>query len=264
MRMAVLFRTHLINRHVMAEFERIRTSCSQFADVWMLYHSESNWSPPSVQQCFLFSTSQIQEMGFPFRDFWHEGHYPVLMFARRNPQYDYYWMLEYDVRFTGDWWQLLSSYIDNDKDFLAAYISTLEQDPTWPWFFDLNFECDEKYWRRSFFPVVRFSARALRMLDNCHSQGQGGHCEAVTPCLLLLNGLTVGDLNEGRQPVYTPETYSPEYRYVPFIRTQPNMLYHPAYGLTTRKGMVHLIHRMRKRLNLLELKPRAKRYLPWS
>jgi hypothetical protein len=261
MRSAILFRTHLINGPIMAEYRRLRQSCQPFADVWFLYHEESEKAPAvDVGNCFIFSSAQVAAAGFVFRDFWRDGHYPLLLFARSHPQYDYYWMIEYDVRYSGKWSDFIGRYDNCNHDLLAAYVLPVEQNPTWPFWNDLSIECADEFKRRTFFPVVRLSKEGVLALDRSHSAGAVGHCEIITPTIMLLNELKVGDLNDVAPAVYTEETYTPEYRKSAFVRTKPDHLYHPAYGVTTRRGLAHLIHRVRKRLNLLRIKPRARKF----
>ena len=56
-------------------------------------------------------------------------HFVLLDFYRQHPEYDYYWLIEYDVRFSGNWKTFFSFFHDKDEDFWAAHVEIKEDNP---------------------------------------------------------------------------------------------------------------------------------------
>lgn len=246
MRLAILFRTHLLNGPVLNEFRRLKDSCSSFADVWLLYHCEKPVElQPDGPKTFVYTTAQIKELGWPFRDFWYNGDYPLLLFWRQYSNYHYYWMIEYDVRYTGCWSDFFQRFDQDDADFLASYLLTYEEDPGWPWWYESSIECSMNYRRRAFFPVIRMSQRAVGLLHDARASGVTGLCEPVTTSTLLLHEMRLADLNSAptdTRTVYENDTLSWHYTHVCSWMPKKNRLYHPIYALHTRKGLSHFLH----------------------
>lgn len=94
---------------------------------------------------------------------WCNGDYPLYVFRQAFPQYDFYWMLDYDVFFNGrDYSPFFDRYAANPSDFLAASFSPASPDWMWARGTDWAYRPEEK--RSAFFPAVRFSAAALPAL----------------------------------------------------------------------------------------------------
>jgi Protein of unknown function (DUF3405) len=72
-----------------------------------LYHHRSNEAPLALptQNLYLFSDQRLSRLNYrmigPTLVPGHVG-FPVLQFFCDNPDFDYYWAIEYDVRFSGD------------------------------------------------------------------------------------------------------------------------------------------------------------------
>lgn len=58
-------------------------------------------------------------------------HFVMLEFFRRNPEFDYYWLVEYDVRFNGDWRDFFTFFKNKNEDFISAHIETVSDNPDW-------------------------------------------------------------------------------------------------------------------------------------
>ncbi len=60
----------------------------------------------------------------------HVG-FPVLQFFCDNRDFDYYWAIECDVRFSGDWFFFFHSFKEANHDFLACHIRDYVDEPDW-------------------------------------------------------------------------------------------------------------------------------------
>ena len=126
------------------------------------------------------------------------GHtnFPVLDFAARHPAPERFWVIEYDVRFTGEWRVLFDHFRDSTSDLLTCCIGDYDEDPAWPWW-DLSHPrhyIPNKTRLRSFNPIYRISRRGVECLRTELASGWAGHQEVVMPTLLHRNGLELEDM----------------------------------------------------------------------
>lgn len=63
----------------------------QASNVYFLYHDESPAAADSNSaDTFVFASRHVKEHNWVFRDFWRDGHLPLLLFALEHPDYDYF------------------------------------------------------------------------------------------------------------------------------------------------------------------------------
>ena len=195
---AILLLTHLAAPRHCHEFNRIHENLSSFTDIFTLFHCNDGIKPDFPGQVYPFTTPDMQQLGFPmFRDTLVPGstHFPVMAFARQRPGYDYYWVIEYDVWFRGDWNVLPGHCSSSKADLLTCHIRSYEDEPKW-WWWGLNhprhhIPLTRRY--RSFNPVYRISGPALRYVDQMHRTDWSGHYEELLPTLLFHGGYRLQD-----------------------------------------------------------------------
>lgn len=169
------------------------------------------------------------------------------------PDIKYFWFVEYDVRFSGDWRTLLDICSRSDADMLGCHVRTRDEIPDWAWWTSIQSSYDptrELPGVRAFTWAIRLSRRALELVARrCVEEGWTGHMEGLIPSLLNDSEMTVEDIG-GRGP-FTPKErrglfYSSEYglscpsrdgdfglgsnRYGPpllFYGMRKNRIYHP-------------------------------------
>jgi hypothetical protein len=178
-------------------------------------------------------------------------HFPLLQFFRDNPDFDYYWLIEYDVRFAGDWRLFFDYFRDKNQDFLTCHIRRHADEPGWRWWSVLHhphksIPLSERL--GSFNPIYRLSNPSLSFLHQSLSDGWCGHFEVLLPTLLHHNGFTLMDI--GGKGTFTPPSMEDNFytaqrnsdgalecgtmRYRPsFWRAgqEKNKLYHPVKPL---------------------------------
>lgn len=214
----------------------------------------------------LFTSEKLQQLGYPrktgaryseekrcqnphhknFNMPPGNGDLPVMNFYRSHPDYDYYWVVEYDVRFSGHWNDFFSAFAVSSSDLLCTTLARYAETPDWYHWNSLDIpaqQIDRKNFIRGFFPVCRFSNRALARLHEDYSVGANGHQECLMPTLLYHAGLTLEDIggsgefvrpgNENRFYRNTPaaDDLSPgSFVFRPVMHKpgkEPNMLWHP-------------------------------------
>ena len=203
----ILFCCHFWSPEVEKEFFRLKKCCDKDFDVVLSYDCsrEPDGSPKDISK-HLFTAGRIRKMGYSFQaqeGIWHHIEYPVLDYYMRNPQYDFYWRIEYDVRFGGDWSIFFRHFINNNADLLGAYIRTYKEQPNWHWWNKINLEVDKDCLRGIFFPVARFSRRSLDFLDHQYRNGASGYCELIVPTLLNMQHMQIEDIGKEFYDLFT-------------------------------------------------------------
>lgn len=130
---------------------------------------------------------------------------PVLDFFRLHPGHDHYWIVEYDVRWSGDWGELFAELAASPADLLAANIEPYANNPDWTWWATMGHQgrqLPESYRLKAFLPFCRLSRAALHAIDSGYGAGVVGHYEATWPSLCQMAQLRVEDI--GGQGSFTP------------------------------------------------------------
>lgn len=142
---------------------------------------------------------------------------PVLWFFGRSPGYTNYWIIEYDVRYTGSWLDFFSYFADNDADLLGTSLVRYGQRPDWGWWESMDLKDStilKENFVRGFFPVYRLSNRALARLHDYYRGGSKGHYECLVPTVLEHAGLAIEDIG-GSGSFVRPENRNRFYRNSP-------------------------------------------------
>jgi len=265
-----LFLSHHASGQVVREYKNIRSATAGIGSSIFLYHHKSNNAPPALptRNLYLFSDESLSKLNYrmigPTLVPGHVG-FPVLQFFCDNPDFDYYWAIEYDVRFSGDWFFFFDSFREANYDFLACHLRDYVDEPDWPrWTLDhprKSIALRERL--RCFNPIFRLTNAALSFLHRSLLDGWCGHNEVLFPTLLHRNGFAIADMGgKGRfRPLDLRENFYTEseansiglldsgtmrYR-PPFLRVgrEKNKLYHPVKPLssTLREKISRQCHR---------------------
>lgn len=218
-------------------------------DAILLYHQQPGAAQPlGYSSSFVITNDDIIGLRFAMmQKAIVPGHlaFLTLLFARANPNYDYYWTVEQDVRFTGDWQKFFANTNRSEADLLTAHLRVFADEPDWRWwhsFREPQMPIARENRIRSFNPIYRLSNRALKFLDSSYQNGCEGHSEVLVPTMLKYNGFMTEDFNSLCKRFSTKRHYtsitlkSGTLRYGGTFRTRPvrgragwrrNMLYHP-------------------------------------
>jgi len=249
----VIFQTHILNEDIISEFERIKTASGKQTSVVLFYDNtpsdfDASWFQ-SEGDYFLFDTETVFSFfGIDFNEGYLYGNanLPLLYYFSRYPEYQYYWLIEYDVRFTGDWPSFFNSFKASESDLLGTTLYSYQYCTDWTYWESLkppHRQIDRDKMIRGFFPIVRYSKRACERLVNAYLEGWRGHFEVLVPTVLSMQGFSIEDIGgdceftpaERRNHFYqnTPknEALAPgTFRFQPSHSLPlelPDMLYHP-------------------------------------
>src|SRR5262249_43118806 len=123
-----------------------------------------------------------------------------------RPDYDYYWIIEYDVRFSGAWPDLLADLSTSGADLLCTTMQTWTENPNWAHWNTLTTGGEDVPPERrvkGFMPFCRLSRALLAACDARYRRGWSGHSEVLWPTIASLAGLRLEDIggNGGFTPV---------------------------------------------------------------
>lgn len=203
MKQAVLYLTNKSNEWTLSAFHALEQSLQGMADVYFAYHQQGDVLPVSLQNIenlFVFTSDVLNELGYTPIEKGKlvpgSNHFPLLKFFKENQCYDYYWLVEDDVRFSGDWKDFFDSFASSTSDFLSSVIETKAENPTWYWWTSLkvgNEVIAEEKLLKSFNPIYRLSRQALACIDAYLRIGWMGHYEVLLPTLLYNKGFLLED-----------------------------------------------------------------------
>ena len=252
---ALLWLTHVWTPGIEAEFEKLlRLSGHGAPEVWLLLDARTIGAAELAgryPRCHVFQQAEL--LALPYRKmegrrFVDHSHFPVFDFFLSHGEYDRYWVIEYDVRYTGDWAQLLETYERFDHDLLTSHIRRYAQEPRCYWWDSLRHparQIPREKLLRSFNVVYRISRPALRFLHQAQLEGWCGFFEVLCPTLLQDSGfrlLDFGGKGEFVPPGHENRTYTSQdssngdLRVLGTLRFKPsraragrraNTLYHP-------------------------------------
>lgn len=203
MKQAVLYLTTKSNEWTLSAFYALEQSLQGMADVYFAYHQQGDVLPVSLQNVenqFVFTSDVLKELGYTPIERGKlvpgSNHFPLLKFYKENQGYDYYWLVEDDVRFSGEWKDFFGSFASCTSDFLSSVIETKAENPTWCWWTCLktgNEVIAEEKLLKSFNPIFRLSSQALVCIDAHLRIGWMGHYEVLLPTLLYNKGFLLED-----------------------------------------------------------------------
>ncbi len=264
---AFLFTTHKIDDTILARFNILKQSIKDLGDLFLLINKENEDEidlPENIIP-YIFNTETLKNLGYtPIEKTIIPGsnHFAVLQFYRDYPYYNYYWSIEFDVVFTGNWGLFFSSFAHINADFISSNINRYSDVPSWYWWNTLNLidlKIPQADYVKSFNPIYRISPKALQLLDSFLIKGNKGHHEVLIPTILNFYGLKIIDfggkgefvLDGFENKFYITSDIPSDYqqrggtmRFRPLFRDNDlkldNKLYHPLKSNIKEEGKIIL------------------------
>lgn len=204
---ALLWMTHLWTPELAAEFEHVRAiERAGGAEVWLLADARTPGLADlrtRYPRVHVFEEQALLAGAWPrlpdYDGIWAHCHYPLLDFHRAHPEHAHYWLVEFDVRYSGDWAALLAAFDAYPHDLITAHLRSFADEPGyrfWPTLQHPTRTIPREHWWRSFNVAYRVSSRALAFLDEQHRDGWRGYPEACIATLLFHGGFSLLDLGD--------------------------------------------------------------------
>lgn len=275
-RQAILYLNHVVNRSLWRAFKRLDQDCCSLSDVYFILNSNSETI--DVEGTFPITPSLRASLRHPSRagneGWWMDtapSHTQVirsgfdqvlLAFRKKRPEYDYYWIVENDVDFSGRWSEVFKAFADNKSDLLCTSMHRYETNPTWDWWKSLTWPDNSKpELIRGFFPFARLSARAADAITVAGQNGVDGFQEVMWPTVLHHQRFVIediggdgpfvrpGNVNRWYTSTLTSQNLAPGTFITRPIRRRPgrqaNKLWHPVKHRFVR----HILSRLRARMS---------------
>lgn len=217
---AVVFVSHSLHGSVLGRFEKLVRETPPRGDVYFLFDATDaddaerrRVRAAAGERLRTFDRARVTDVDFP--DPWADSTRQELLpgnlgllylhLSRREPDYERYWFVHYDVAFTGSWTDLFRAFERSPADVLGTTLQPYDRQPDWYWWpsFEPAPDLDRSEWRRGFFPLVRLSRDALDRLAGAYRAGWSGHFEAVMPTVARYHGLELEDVG-GDGPYVEP------------------------------------------------------------
>jgi len=212
-KLAVIFQTTLLDKKNLKLYRKLQKGVEGVGDVFFLFDQENGVNrlkgDEEEVKVHSFGISEILKMGFSMMsDRLIPGNvfFAHIHFYEAHPEYDYYWLVEDDVRYSGNWATFFDTFSGYKHDFVSTNLFDYDQHPDWYWWHEFSHptkrvELNERL--RSFDPIYRMSNRAFRYFAEELRTGWRGHYEQLIPTLLRLRPeLTMMDM--GNDGSFTP------------------------------------------------------------
>ena len=266
--------THIFNPKTNSEIARISSELSDAYPFMVYYDASVQEVPAKPDLRFIpFDYRKISAL-FPFS----MGPTVVpgnlqLVFTELLAQFPnalHFWIVEYDVRYSGNWKHFVKYFESNPGRFVGCNIRFHHEEQHWHWWESLKNNADPENkininsLVRAFLPISRYSRRALEIIRReCLEGGWAGHYEVLVPSLLHKEGLQIEEIggdshftppsrkynfysatrsNFGDLQGYSSMRWRPE---VVFWGLRQNRLYHPVKGGRNLYGGIFQLWRFR-------------------
>jgi len=207
-RQAIIFFTHLFDHSIELRYQKLKSDVGELAEIFILAQLGTCIPDQYLAETYFFDYQHLRSGAAQVigdRIIPGNVHLVVLDFYRNHPGFDYYWFIEYDVVFTGNWSTLMNAMRHDHADLLVAHIRSFQEEPGWAWWWTLNLPgcpLPQSSWLRAFFPIYRISRLGLQAVNDHVKLGWWGHFEGLIPCVIRSTSLTISDL--GGNSIWTP------------------------------------------------------------
>ena len=214
MKNVILLLTKSSSQVIINQYNKLKTELNpEKYDIFILYHDKINNIPNIIknENYFSFNNNILQELNFkPIGKFLLPGsnHFPLFKFKKIHSEYKYYWVIEDDVRFNGNWNTFFSKFEYFNCDFLSSDIRNYIDDSSWCYFNSLSHpikKIEDKNKIASFNPIYRISNNSIDYLSDMFLDGWSGHHEVSISTLLNYGGFHIADF--GGNGKYTPDEF---------------------------------------------------------
>ena len=205
-RQAICLLTHVVDENVLAKIKCLKKNIDiNEYRVFILLHntmpSQHNRMPIAENDVFCCDFRHMREYGYvPISNTMVPGscHFPIFEFFKTFSSFNYYWKIEYDVEYTGDWAEFFYDCSANLHiyDFLSTHVEKFNSitNGRWPWWTEGN-SCgfNKHNCIKAFNPICRLSNKAMKYVDSYLQRGFSAHEEVIITTCLYNAGYKLAD-----------------------------------------------------------------------
>jgi hypothetical protein len=220
----LIYRTHVWDPGVAREFARLQAALSDQYDLVVSGFVRDKANAPALPDipCVFSDADDILRMGYPgiarLNPLPIDIHIDMFRVFHAHPDYRRYWVIEFDVRYTGDWAALLAELSESAADVLGTVVQTRAEHPAWTHWQSLDTAgavLPDDAHVKIFTPMTRLSNAAMRAIDTACRAGWTGHCEVLWSTAAAAAGLLVEDIG-GKGSFTPPSRHGRHYTTSPF------------------------------------------------
>ncbi len=291
----VVFVTHIWTPEIAEHFDRLKREAGPVVDVFLAYQQGDAPATPVGMAPDLAVRMADSAAHFPLRYEEYLQHakpwgyvdlaWITAFLDHSLASYDRFWLVEYDVDFSGNWATFFTAAAGYEGDLLTARLRPLSADPTF-YYAPIHQQppsapSDPLI---AFMPISRLSRRLIEhYCRTLLAPGWHGHFETVLPSMARADGYSIAEIG-GYDALTPPErrglhydgtyrdlhtrntthAYRPPQAFSYFVRSpgrfrQPNRIYHPVkVGLSLRQRLQMRHLRLLQRLRALSRRLRGK------
>lgn len=195
---ATLYVSHLVTPGTLWNYFQIRHAVGDEYDIYWVHEGSSarRWLSPLPIKTF----DLTEDLLASWRPVMNgneivpgNGHIPTIAFSQRR-RYDYYWFIEYDIRYTGSWRSVFDLARESRADLIGPCIERSFSDESWDHWDSIKLPYSEL--ARAFVPIRRVSHRLVEHVTNLITSGYWAHHETLLPSACQDQGWPMDDLNE--------------------------------------------------------------------
>ncbi|MDR6784088.1 hypothetical protein ABIE26_002523 [Pedobacter africanus] len=242
---AFLILSDCVSESLIRLYLQVKIATANLGETFIVYHNRADKPEKRLYgyNVYEFTDSILKDLDYQsVRDTLVPGsnHFPILKFHLDNPNYDYYWCIEDDIVFNGEWSSFFNQVTKKvEYDFISCFITRYEDriNQDWEWWSNFSKTGEEINLNNlimSFNPIYSISNRAAKFLNQSLKDGWVGHHEVLMPTLLFLNKFKIKDFGGNgkfvppgfKDKFYTDETHL----WRPLFEAPENLLnkiYHP-------------------------------------
>ena len=192
----VLYVSHFINDFSLAQFYKLKNELpAGYKLVWWLDDNCKDELIPDIE-FIKFPHSSIDCRGYgwinPMK--YMENYYLENEWFRN---FDYYWIVEYDVYFNGNWQYFFETVDKYNEDLVCSALSIYKRSMPVPFFCGKNFYNHFDKILKSYISLYRISKKALEVISNYNESDIKSYLyEVYIPTILYKYNLTFLSLNK--------------------------------------------------------------------
>jgi len=213
-REVILYYSHFCSPAVLREIARLRDELGSSYDIFAVGYCRSSGALSGIEcvPAREYSANDLTALPYPGKaqqfdpsNFIGNADLVPMKFFLERPDYDHYWIIEYDVRFSGPWPDLFADLSASDADLLCTTMQRWPENPNWAHWNTLSTGAEDvplEHRVKGFLPFCRASRALLAACDARYRSGWSGHSEVVWPTVASLGGFLLEDL--GGNGSFTP------------------------------------------------------------
>ncbi|MCD7721789.1 MAG: hypothetical protein LUI09_06120, partial [Prevotellaceae bacterium] len=185
-------------------WEVLPTEVREAADDWLCYTAEQDLLPLCKDLNYPSHWLEAhKEQGNPFWTDAAASLLPVCLYHKQcrlkgRRKGSFYWHIEDDAYYKGDWAELLEAFKNSREDLLATHICDDPEKMSWVKDTLRGYGLEDMPLRTAFMPLCRVSDRLVDELLKAYQKGAEGHFEALVPtlCAHKYGDTSIADLGD--------------------------------------------------------------------